>query len=808
MLFDDDEQLEVRHVISLAHHAIDIYSGGDVTPEGELFIKRNALRLQRKPLEKDVAPDAQVSKPFYLFSENCSEKEDFYFALLRNQHQTFGSESAAPTPRTFEVKNIITLVQKLHSSEDQVHSRWLNALLGRLFLGIYRTKDMENVIREKITKKISRVKKPSFLTNIALRDMNMGEAAPIFTNLRLRDLTVEGECVVEADVRYTGQFRGEVAATAKLDLGPRFKSREVNLVLAVVLQRLEGHIIFRIKAPPSNRVWFSFQTMPKMEMAIEPIVSSRQITYTVILRQIENRIKEVFAETLVQPFWDDIPFFKTEHKQWRGGIFQGDDAVESSVNLESNIARDGDVETVENMEEMNSQTRPMEKSHSLPVLESQPPATGAVHKKTHRSSVSSTTSVPTLEKDAKGPEGPPSPQIIKSVPEPVVGTVDTHADTYRPSSSPPDQAASYMTALQFREQSASAVSTPPGSPGKPNAKETSSASSVSSKDDVDDALRGRLSMSSRRRNTAASTGSGSTLDGDSHSLNSVRESFKDHAGSLGRTFFSRREGSSTSLAFNSVPQNSDHSKRNTLAAVTNAAKQAQQWGWNALQKQREAKKQDGPQAPVDLSMPMGGGQPLPPPGTPLPRPPGGVTKIGPSQAPTRKPVSGSTSSDHSSETISETNNDAKKRPTQAPPLPQRRRRGESQDFDAQDGPNMLVIEVPSDSEPSTPAAENTPNYEASWVPEPPSSLDRQQEETPPVDSSSDLMPNVNEQGDENIVARPAVGNVNDEDDDDYAGWMSDNDMLYDEQRQDELAAQERPTTSGEQPVPSATAVTG
>ena len=43
----------------------------------------------------------------------------------------------------------------------------------------------------------------------------------------------------------------------------------------------------------------TIMTMPKMEMAIEPIVSSRQITYTVILRQIENRIKEVVAETLV-----------------------------------------------------------------------------------------------------------------------------------------------------------------------------------------------------------------------------------------------------------------------------------------------------------------------------------------------------------------------------------------------------------------------------------------------------------------------------------------------------------------------------
>ena len=115
MLLDDDEQLEVRHVISLAHHDVSIYSGGDVTPEGELFIKRNALCLSRKHDGTELAPDSQVSKPFYLFSENCSAKEDFYFAMLKNQQQTFAAENAVPSPKQFEVKNIISLVQKLHA---------------------------------------------------------------------------------------------------------------------------------------------------------------------------------------------------------------------------------------------------------------------------------------------------------------------------------------------------------------------------------------------------------------------------------------------------------------------------------------------------------------------------------------------------------------------------------------------------------------------------------------------------------------------------------------------------------------------
>jgi hypothetical protein len=770
MLFDDDEQLEVRHVISLAHHDIDIYSGGDVTPEGELFIKRNALRLQRKQTGRDVTPDTQLSKPFFLFSENCSEKEDFYFALLRNQEQTFGAESNSPTPQKFEVKNIISLVQKLHSSDDQLQTRWLNALLGRVFLGVYHTADIENFIREKITKKISRVNKPSFLSNIALRHMDMGDAAPIFTNFKLKDLTVEGECVIEADVRYTGNFRGEVAATAKLDLGQRFKSHDFNLVLAVVLHRLDGHILFKIKPPPSNRVWFSFQTMPKMEMAIEPIVSSRQITYTVILRQIESRIKEVFAETLVQPFWDDVPFFKTEHKKWRGGIFAGDDAVRSTLDLESDVARGGDVETVEAMEEAD-QPKAFEKSYTMPVGDTAQPSTGLFGRRLSKSTVNSTSSS-TTGGDGKGSSdhGPLSPRIMKSGQEPIVGTVPTHAETFRPSSSPPDHATNYMAAIHSRSHEPS----PMGSPSKSNTKHSSSSSSIASKDEPEGSDRTPQAPTGRR-NTASSAESGSTLDGsDTHSLSALKEQFRDHTGSLGRSFFRRSDTSNTSLASAAPSNGSDNGqKRNTLLAVTNAAKQAQQWGWNAIQKQREAARKPGDpptSGPVDLSQPMGGGQPLPPPGTPLPRPVNGSTKIGPT-TPKRKPVPGGSSLPERPEGSSGEAVVAEKenKPVPNPPLPQRRRRGASHLPEEDDEPNLLVVAMPVDSEPGTPATDNSTSFEERWktdqeddksVPTTTQSTsDFGQTETPP---SEDLVGPP-------IMAIPAK--VTEEDDDDYSGWI-------------------------------------
>ncbi|KAI1211923.1 uncharacterized protein F4807DRAFT_416905 [Annulohypoxylon truncatum] len=736
MLFDDDEQLEVRHVISLAYHDVSIYSGGDPTPEGELFIKRNALCLSRKTDGKDITPDAQVSKPFYLFSENCSAKEDFYFSLLRNQEQSFTGQNLAPKPQKFDVKNIISLVQKLHSTEDHLQTRWLNAFIGRIFLGIYKTKDIQNFIRERITKKISRVNRPSFLSSLRIQSIDTGDAAPYFMNPKLKDFSVEGECGMEADVKYTGNFRLEVAATVRIDLGARFKTREVNIILAVVLRKLEGHMLFKIKPPPSNRMWFSFQSMPKIEMSIEPIVSSRQITYTVILRQIENRIKEVIAETLVLPFWDDIPFFNTEHKQWRGGIFEGDDAVERSPDHEAIAAQLGHVDEVSQIEETGTATPPelpsLEKSHSVPVLEmtqatqtTQPQGFWGRRLNSKKSlpndnspsvsaSTSASASASTTALDIKSPRSSAS-EVLRparsssiSISSPIVGTDPVHADTFRPSSSPPDRddALSTMASLSARSKNNSPAHTPVGSPAKTSSiAQPANGSANSSSGAVPEGREDEHTPTvPSRRHTSSSVGSAeSDAAAPASPALSSRNSIKSGNSSIGRGFFSRKENPSPAGSTNGV---TPEGKRNTLAAVSNAAATAKRWGLNAIQRQTERNGVNGRRPsdpPVDLNQPMGRGQPLPPPGTPLPGP---GKKAGPMGMPKRKPIAPPPAiSRQSTGNLSDTK--VERRPVPPPPLPSRRRRVSQIHITGPDGSyedNVLIVEAPdADSEPNSPS---------------------------------------------------------------------------------------------------------
>ncbi|ENH71092.1 hypothetical protein FOC1_g10008465 [Fusarium oxysporum f. sp. cubense race 1] len=773
MLFDDEEQVEVRHVVSLAYHEISIYSGGDVTPEGELFIKRNAIRLSRKQAGTELTSDSPVSKPFFLFSENCSAKEDFYFALLKNQEQSFGVDGQVPKPLHFDVKNIISLVQKLHSTEENIHSRWLNALLGRVFLGVNKTKDIEAFIREKLTKKISRVKRPSFLTHITINGIDTGSAAPYFTNFKLKDLTVEGECVVEADVKYSGNARIEIAATAKIDLGARFKAREVNLVLAAVLKRAEGHMLFKIKPPPSNRVWVTFQSMPKMEMDIEPIVSARQITYTVILRQIENRIKEVIAETVVLPFWDDMPFFKTEHKQWRGGIFEGDDATVPTDDAESIVAAAGDVTAVSHLDgnpDLTEETKPLEKSQTVPIMEATPPPTGLFGRRLSRTGTNPQASASSTSVDSKGPGASPvlKPKISK--------THRHHPLIMRPTTwrlCTPARTTLLPNPLRLQMHPWSHRLLPNGQP------------------DLhahvpEDTQKTPVAMG--RRNTTSSTGSSHTDERPGSSAASLKESIKSQTGSLGRSFFTRREHPEVPVQVEEETDDSEASRdhqnnplqrQTTLAAVSNAALQAKQWGWNAYQRHKEARRQAEQASHLDLSQPMGRGQPLPPPGTPLPKPTNGMTRIAPpTSVPTRKPVPGHNSVE-SLETRHENHpeheHEHEKHGEYRPPLPSRGRRRQSHAPEPDNGQNVFVVAAPEDSQPATPSGDDPSNHQVWASSDEQTVTDSGTSHPPSMITNESSLVQEDEKSASPIEATPAASAAAD-DDDDFSGWM-DNEPL-------------------------------
>merc|ERR1711981_662252 len=114
-------------------------------------------------------------------------------------------------------------------------------------------------------KKLTRIQTPSFIEEIKVGRIDMGNAAPLFTNPKLRELTLDGELVLEMDVRYSGNFRLEIAAQVLIDLGKRFTVRRIDVLLSGLLKSLEGHLLIKVKPPPCNRLWISFESMPKLD---------------------------------------------------------------------------------------------------------------------------------------------------------------------------------------------------------------------------------------------------------------------------------------------------------------------------------------------------------------------------------------------------------------------------------------------------------------------------------------------------------------------------------------------------------------
>ncbi|KAH9825353.1 putative integral membrane protein conserved region-domain-containing protein [Melampsora americana] len=341
-LYEDEDQLDCAAAIEVTLYDTLLYP--DAGPDGELYVKRRAICLRpqsqslsnestnkdnkcpESPPETGVLHERQIAGrplPWFIFTKDNYEKEDWYHMLVAssklsgiNAKSTFARDTSL-----FDPKDMAKLVDSIDRQPDPIPMRWLNAMIGRIFLSAYRTAALENWIIDRIMNKLTRVKTPSFLSAIKVREVNVGSSTPFFSKPMLKELTGDGDASMEVHVNYQGEFRITIETVATINLSSRFKPYVVNLVLAVVLKELEGNLLLKIKKPPTNRLWFGFTTMPRLVLQLDPVVSTRQIKWALILKPIESRIREVVLESIVLPHLDDLVFFDTRPYLHRGGIW-------------------------------------------------------------------------------------------------------------------------------------------------------------------------------------------------------------------------------------------------------------------------------------------------------------------------------------------------------------------------------------------------------------------------------------------------------------------------------------------------------
>ncbi|KAI8638913.1 putative integral membrane protein conserved region-domain-containing protein [Parasitella parasitica] len=306
-LYDSEKQLDCKGVINLCNHTVAMHPPG--LQDYELYSKPHLIKLQHK------------DSTYYINCHKCIDKEDWYFAFIRASKSTLLRNKVMHDNTHFDQSAMNHLITMVHSDEHHFQTQWLNAILGRVFFGVYRTQDIKDALYKKVITKLDKInaKRPPFLGEITVRSVDPGHSLPRFTQPKLLGLSPTGELTAEAHMQYDGGFRIEIETVLKWKYSDLLRPLTIDLVLGITLKEIQGKLLIKIKEPPTNRLWYAFHECPKMEWKVEPVVWEKRVGYSVVVKAIETKIQEFIMETMVLPHFDDITFFPTDGV---GGIFE------------------------------------------------------------------------------------------------------------------------------------------------------------------------------------------------------------------------------------------------------------------------------------------------------------------------------------------------------------------------------------------------------------------------------------------------------------------------------------------------------
>ncbi|KAG0601458.1 hypothetical protein M758_11G112800 [Ceratodon purpureus] len=258
----------------------------------------------------------------------------------------------------------------------------LNMIVGRLFFDVYHSESRVVWLRDNIQRLISRIKTPSYIKSITIKELDLGIEPPFATAIRMLPADAGGALALEVDLEWhAGGFitmetrvdirdqraqekvashmaepgsAGAAAAAivsgieedletggspdasstlvearqvARKKPGPGEDSSrragwmnsmktmmsrvadqvsQVPLLLKIRLVSVKGTCIVSLRAPPTDRIWFSFKEMPNIDLVPEPCIGDHRISSGPLGSFIANQIKVQIRESIVMPYCQDI----------------------------------------------------------------------------------------------------------------------------------------------------------------------------------------------------------------------------------------------------------------------------------------------------------------------------------------------------------------------------------------------------------------------------------------------------------------------------------------------------------------------
>jgi hypothetical protein len=320
-IYHEEHQEECVMIIPIHNYNVSMFSFKEQCQDHDIFGKSTAIKLTPNA---DVADEILLEQEITTLDElfiTCGravDKEDWYFGLLAATQMMTQAHVEMVDTTHFDPSAMDTLIATMQQDAAYREVQWLNAIIGRLFLSMYKTDEMKKMFQEKITKKAKKMKLPSYLGEIVVKSVDIGHSIPFVTQPKLLLFTPEGDLMAEAAVHYTGGLRVVIQTDFSWMYSSLMKPIRVPLVLSVTLKQLTGKVILKVKPPPTNRYWIGFESMPIMDWEITPIVSDKQIRFSMVTNAIQSKIREFMMENMVLPNMEDFAFCASDGL---GGIF-------------------------------------------------------------------------------------------------------------------------------------------------------------------------------------------------------------------------------------------------------------------------------------------------------------------------------------------------------------------------------------------------------------------------------------------------------------------------------------------------------
>ncbi|KAI8850467.1 putative integral membrane protein conserved region-domain-containing protein [Chytridium lagenaria] len=323
-VYSSDERLECLDIILLTEFKVDLFP--ENLRDSELYLRETPIRLR---LKGSSSKNGETVSGLYLYTASGSDKEDWLFMLRRASHLPPHADVGALSVHfqdtepmrhfTDAMVKLKTTVEGLEGAQGHA-TAWLNALVGRAFVGLHASPKIKDWVIRKLSRKYTRARGTSILGDIVIQDLFVGDSIPILSNPKLLGFSTDGDVNVEVDIDYTGGVMVEAATLATISVSafePYVKPLQIPLVVSIKVKRFSARVLIKIKPNvETSRVWVGFYREPglKLELDVEPIIWNKLIRLQVVNQIIERRIKEALEELVVLPNMDDFGFWPSDGK--------------------------------------------------------------------------------------------------------------------------------------------------------------------------------------------------------------------------------------------------------------------------------------------------------------------------------------------------------------------------------------------------------------------------------------------------------------------------------------------------------------